>query len=408
MGALTGLRVADASEGVAGGYCTKLLASLGADVLKVERPRVGDTLRRAGPFLNDVPHLETSAVNLHLAAGKRSITLDVTSPTGASLFERLLETADGLVIGDHTSLHHSLGLASLSSRFPRLVVTQITPFGASGPRVPWLATELITMTTSGYLMMNGDADREPIKPYGHQSEYQAGLHAALGTLAAITDRDRDPNGAAEAERPARSLDVAISEAATFLTGGAIARAATFDRESSRNGTRPAGFPPEYLYPSTIRPTADGGYVYTHRHNRFPNLLAALMQEPRLAASDLLAQPLGHADETDAMMDRWLATRDKWRAAEEAQELRVPFTEVLDPGEIVDDRLGQHRARAFFVDIEHPVAGVVTQPGAPIVLPACSAATSSAPLLGEHNREVYVGQLGLAPRSLARLAAAGVI
>lgn len=399
MTALSGLRVIDASEGVAGGYCTRLFAGLGADVIKVERPGTGDTLRRAGPFLHDLPHTETSALHLQLGAGKRSVTLDVNSPTGADVLLGLLARAD-VFVTNAARTGGRLSAAALSERFPQLIVASVMPFGSAGPRAEWRGTDLVAHAMGGYLAMTGDPDREPVKPYGHQAEYQAGLHAALGVMAALASRERCGSGG-------QHVDVSTAEASSFLAGGALARAFIFGRESKRNGVRPVGFPPEYLYPSSIRPCA-GGHVYVHRHNRFPDLLAALMHEPRLAASDVLARPLAHADETDALVDRWLASRDKWCAVEEAQELRVPFTEVLDPGEVVDDRLGQHTARGFFVDVDHPAAGTLRMPGAPLVMPAAPWTTRRAPLLGEHNSDVFGGELGLTARSLARLAAAGVM
>lgn len=399
MAALSGLRVIDATEGVAGGYCTRLLAGLGADVIKVERSVIGDSLRRAGPFLRDVPHVETSAPHLHLNAGKRSVTLDINARSGADLLGRLLAGADAFIATDSALPCQLMGDA-LGDRYPQLVVTWITPFGTTGPRAGWLATDIVAHAMGGYLAMTGDPDREPVKPYGEQSAYQAGLHAALGIVAAVVARDRFGAGG-------QQVDVAAVEASSFLIGGALARAFIFGRESTRNGTRPVGMSAEYLYPSVIRPCADG-HVYVHRHNRFPDLLAALTQEPRLAAPDVLSQPLGHADETDTLIDRWLATRDKWQAVAEAQDLRVPFTEVLDPCEVVEDRLGQLTARGFFVETEHPVTGAVRVPGAPLVMSASPWATRRAPLLGEHNRDVYCGELGLTVRSLTRLAAAGVI
>ena len=400
MTALSGVRVVDASEGVAGGYCTKLLAGLGAGVIKVERPGIGDTLRRTGPFLHDIPHAETSALHLHLNAAKRSVTLDITAASGAALLLRLLARADVFITRDAAPLPVSLSVAALCERFPELIVTSMTPFGFTGPRAGWRATDIVAHAMGGYLAMTGDPDREPVKPYGHQAEYQAGLHAALGVVAGLTSRERCGAGG-------QHVDVAMTEAASFLIGGALARSFMFGRESKRNGSRPVGLPPEYLYPSTIRPCASG-HVYVHRHNRFPDLVAALMHEPRLAAPDVLAEPLGHADETDALIDRWLASRDKWRAVEEAQELRVPFTEVLDPGEVVEDRLGQHTARDCFVDVEQPAAGTVRMPGAPVVMPATPWTMRPAPLLGEHNEEVFAVELGLSRRGLARLSAAGVV
>ena len=400
MMALSGLRVIDASEGVAGGYCTRLLAGYGAYVIKIERPHAGDTLRRAGPFLHDIPNRETSSPQLHLGAGKRSITLDLNTPTGIDLLLQLLANADVFIERDDHQRRPLLSAEALYARFPNLIVASITPFGATGPRADWLATDIVAHAIGGYLAMTGDPDREPVKPYGEQSAYQAGLHAALGIATALAARDRDVAGG-------QHVDVASSEASSFLIGGALARAYVFGRESTRNGTRPVGLPPEYLYPSTIRP-CDGGHVYIHRHNRFPDLLAALTHEPRLGAPDVLARPLGHADETDALLDGWLASRDKWRAVEEAQELRVPFTEVLDPAEVVEDRLGQLTARGFLTEVDHPVAGRVMALGAPIAMPASPWVVRRAPLLGEHNAEVLGGELGVSARSMARLAAAGVI
>ncbi len=399
MTALSGLRVIDASQGVAGGYCTRLLSGLGADAIKLERPIIGETLRHAGPFLNDVPNIATSASQLHLGAGKRSVTLDIGVLSGADLLGRLLTNADVFVANSPTQLPQRMR-DELGDRFPNLVVTWLTPFGTNGPRANWRSTDIIAHAIGGYLAMTGDPDREPVKPYGEQSAYQAGLHAALGIVAALAARDRTGAGGQE-------VDVAAAEASSFLIGGALARAFIFGRESTRNGTRPVGMPPAYLYPSVIRPCANG-HVYVHRHNRFPDLLAALTHDPRLAAPDLLAQPLGHADETDELVDRWLATRDKWQAVREAQEVRVPLTEVLDPGEVIADKLGQLTARAFFVETEHPVAAVIRMPGAPIIMPASPWTTRRAPLLGEHNRDVYCGELNVTPRSLSLLAAAGVI
>jgi crotonobetainyl-CoA:carnitine CoA-transferase CaiB-like acyl-CoA transferase len=397
IGSLDGVRIIDASSGVAGGYCTRLLAGLGADVLKIERPGRGDSLRRASPFPRDAPHRETSAQHLHLNAGKRSITLDAGSRTGAALLRRLLEGADALIC-DGSDAHPSVALDALRGPYPRLIVATVTPFGADGPLAGWRATEIVSMAAGGYLWLNGDPDRAPVKPYGDQAHYQAGLHAALGVVAALHAREANAGGG-------QHVDVSMQEAAGFLTAGALQRETLMRRPQVRAGPRPAGFAANRLYPSTVRPCADG-HVHVHCHNRFPDLVSVLMQEPRLAAPDVLAEPLGHADEIDALMDVWLAKRTRADAVAEAQELRVPMAEVLDPSEVV--RHPHLRERGFFVTVEHPVAGKVTQPGAPMVMGATPWRSGRAPLLGEHNVDVYYGELGLSPRELARLAAAGVV
>jgi crotonobetainyl-CoA:carnitine CoA-transferase CaiB-like acyl-CoA transferase len=394
--ALDGVRVVDISEGVAGGYCTKLFAGLGADVVKVERPGVGDGIRRAGPFVDDVPHIETSLLHLHLATGKRSLTLDVRTRSGTAILRALLKRADVLVAG-YDGL---TTIADVEQSFPELIVTSVTPWGSDGPRARWRRSEIVTMAASGYLSLNGDPDREPVKPYGDQAQYQAGLHAALGTLAALRAREQQHAGG-------QRVDVSAQEAAGFLTAGALQRQVLMRRPQVRCGPRPAGFAPNRLYPSTIRPCADG-HVHVHCHNRFPELISVLMQEPRLATPEVLSEPLGHADEIDALMDAWLAKRTRAEAVAEAQELRIPMTEVFTPAEVVDDVLGQHAARDAFACVEHPVVGTVTQPAAPIVMRATPWRVARAPLLGEHTGEVLCGELGLSTRELARLAAAGVV
>jgi len=397
MLALEGVRVIDLAGGVAGGYCTRLLAGLGADVLKVERPRTGDVLRRTPPFAG-APSRETAAIHLHLNAGKRSITLDAATPTGASLLARLLARAGVLITGVKAPAPAG-DPASLAARWPELIHVSVTPLGATGPRAAWRAPELIAFALSGYLSLNGDPDREPVKLYGSQAELQGGLHAALAVAVAIIARER---GA-----PAQHADVSCAEAAGSLLSGALARHALMRRPQVRNGPRPAGFGPERLYPSTVRPCADG-HVHVHCHNRFPDLLSVLMDAPRLAAPGVMDAPLGHADEIDALIDGWLATRTRGEAVAEAQELRIPMTEVLDPREVVADAAGHHAARGAFVRIAHPVAGDVLQPGAPLRPAASPWRVARAPLLGEHNAPVFSGDLGIAPRALARLAAAGVI
>jgi formyl-CoA transferase len=392
-GSLHGLRIIDTSEGVAGGYCTRFLAGLGADVIKLERPGVGDSLRRAGPFPGDVVHAETSVMHLHLNAAKRSVTLALASASGLRLFARLLETADACVTDDPAVAEHAGRIQT------HLVISTITPFGASGPRAGNPGTDLVTMAAGGYLSLNGDPDREPVRPYGDQSEHQAGLHAALGTLAALRAR--------EGGAPGQLVDVSMQEASGFLTAGALQRHALMRRTQTRAGARPAGFAPNRLYPSTVRPCVDG-HVHVHCHNRFHDLISVLMDEPRLAEPDVLAEPLGHADEIDALMDRWLATRSRREAVAEAQDLRVPMAEVFNPGEVMDDELGHLRERGFFVDVAHPVAGAVRQPGAPVVMPASPWRIRRAPLLGEHTVDVLCGDLALSRCDLTRLSAAGVV
>ncbi len=387
---LSGLRVVELAEGVAGPYCGRLMAGLGADVLKVEPPG-GDSTRRDGPFPGDAPDRERSGLFLHLNTGKRSVVLDL--PADGRAFEALIEGADVLVVGDRPSRLAARGidLGLLRERFPRLVVTSVTPFGLTGPYAEFLGDELVVYALSGYMSLTGAAERPPTKAYGSLLQYQAGGHAALGTMAALFARQFTGEG--------QVVDVSAMEAGTFMLGGVEQRAYFYGESLRRNGTRLVGVPPQQPYPSTIRPCRDG-YVHAHSNNRYRELLAALIPDERLLAPDLLMNMTGHADEIDAILDDWLKDRDRREVVREAQELRLPFTEVFTPGEVMAEE--HHRARGSFVTLDHPGAGPVVQPTGPMRLSETPWRDRPAPMLGEHspNAAGWLSQ----PRVWARRAA----
>jgi len=354
--------------GVAGPYCGKLLAGLGADVLKLE-PRAGDVTRRAGPFPGDVSDSERSGLFVHLNTGKRSEVLELTDARGRARLEAMLADADVVIVGMRPAELRDVGIefADWRHQCPRLVIASVTNCGLSGPYADYLGGELISYALGGYMMLTGSPDREPIKAYGEVVQYEAGAHAALGILAAVLARRFTGQG--------QIVDVSAMEAATFLLGAVEQAAHFYGRIARRNGTRLLGFPPEHSYPSTIRPCKDG-FVHCHSNNRHLDLLAALIPDERLLAPEILGSMLGHADEIDAIMDPWLADKGRLAVVAEAQTLRLPFTEVMTPGEAMDD--AHHRERGSFVTIDHPGAGPVTQPGAPFRMSATPWLVAPAP------------------------------
>lgn len=371
--ALDGLRVLELATGVSAPYCGKLLAGLGADVIKLE-PEAGDSTRRDGPFPGDIAHPERSGLFLHLNTGKRS-QLDDGTPT----LEAHLAGADVVIVSLSPSALAARGidLQVWRSRYPRLVIGSVTSFGLSGPYADFAGGELVAYALGGYAMLTGSPDREPLKAYGSLVEYQAGAHLALGVLAAL--RAREFTGEAQV------VDCSAMEAATFMLGGVEQGAHFYGRIARRNGTRLLGFPPEHSYPSTIRPCRDG-YVHCHSNNRYLDLLGALIPHPRLADPEVLATMMGHADEVDAIMDEWLADKDRDEIVRTAQELRLPFTEVRTPSEVLTEP--HHLERGSFVSVDHPGAGPTLQPGAPMRLHRTPWVTAPAPLLGQHRGETW--------------------
>ena len=368
--ALHGLRVLELATGVSGPYCAKLLAGLGADVIKLEPPG-GDPSRDAGPFRRDTPNPNASGLFLHLTTGKRSATLDTWPDPAAPFAASLLEGADVLLLSLRPAelAAAEINLEDIQRRHPQLIVTNLTTFGMTGPYANYLGDELIAYALGGYMMLTGSPDREPLKAYGDLIQYQAGGQAALGTMAALFAREQTGLG--------QLVDVSVMEAATFLLGGVEQNAYFYGRVARRNGTRLLGFPPEHSYPSTIRPCADG-FVHCHSNNRFADLLGALIPDPRLTDPELLRTPTGHADEIDAAMDAWLVDKTRVDVVRQAQELRLPFTEVMEPGEVMLEP--HHKERGSFVEVNHPHAGLILQPAAPFRMSETPWVTSPAPSL----------------------------
>ena len=396
-GLFDGVRVVELADGLPGPFCGKLLAGMGMDVVKVEPPR-GDSARRDGPFPGAVPHPEKSGQFLHLNTSKRSLTADTGTADGQTILRGLLTNADIVILDLPPSRLAALHLepACLQQEWPRLIVASVTPFGLSGPYAEYLGPELVACALSGYMTLTGFPDREPLKPYGSLLGYQAGLHAATGSLAALIDREQSGTGAL--------IDVSIMEAGVFLLGSAQLAAHFFGKRIVRDGARNVGGTRDGGYPSTIRP-CKGGFVHCHLNARHRDLLSVLMPDPRWDNPELMKFMHGHADEIDAIMDDWLADKDKFEVTRMAQELRLPFTEVMTTGEVMHDE--HYRERETFVAVQHPVAGEVVQPGAPLRMTGFDWRTEAAPTLGHDTREL-LGSLGYTAEDMVSLRAAGVI
>ncbi|MFQ5827166.1 MAG: CoA transferase, partial [Dehalococcoidia bacterium] len=195
-GALSGLRVVEWAQMVAGPYCAKLMADLGAEVIKIEPPARGDEARGRGPFLGDEPHPEKSGLFLYLNTNKLGITLDPGTPTGKRLFGELIKGADILVEDKALQKLKELGLdyGSLREINPQLIVTSITPFGHSGPYRNYRAYPLNVFHSGGEGYMTPFAPlndplspgRPPLKVGKYAGEYVAGISAAGATMVALS------------------------------------------------------------------------------------------------------------------------------------------------------------------------------------------------------------------------------
>ena len=233
-GALAGLRVLELAENVAAPYCAKLLADLGADVIKIERPG-GDPSRRRGPFPDDQPHPERSALFLYLNTSKRSKVLDLEIEADRARFQALVDDADILIEdrapGELEGL--GLGFGVLSKRNPGLIVCSLTPFGQSGPNRLFKSEHLNLYHGGGHSspFAAPKGNRAPSRAGGYLGEYDSGLTAAVGTLGAVYARENDGHG--------QHLDVSKQEAMMCLERVTIGRFAN-ERDPFAGSGGPGG------------------------------------------------------------------------------------------------------------------------------------------------------------------------
>ena len=396
--ALEGVRVLELSQHISGPYCTKMLAAFGAEVIKVEKPGEGDGARRTGPFLADKPPPERSGLFLYLNTGKKGITLNIESPAGLKVIKKLVKTIDVLVENFEPWIMPGLGLdyGTLNKTNPRLVMTSISNFGQSGPYRDYKATSIIEYALSGHLYITGEPDREPLQGPGPQPEYQGGLHGFFGTMLALYSREETGLG--------QWVDVSIMEAmagfhqftiTNYTYGGEIKR---------RTGNRYAAQPQ-----ITIHPCKDGHVALSASTPLQREMLYSLAgmpelrDDPRFQTRDDI---IVNADAFDALLLPWFKERTKDEIFHTCAEWRIPCTPVSSPEELLNDP--HYKARDFWVEVDHPKAGRLTYPGAPFKMLETPWQAGRAPLLGEHNEEIYCGQLGYSEEDLVRLSQGGVI
>jgi crotonobetainyl-CoA:carnitine CoA-transferase CaiB-like acyl-CoA transferase len=395
--ALAGLRVVELCGMIAGPYCAKVLADLGAEVLKVEGPVGGDPARRAGPFPQDMPRRERSGLFLYLNTNKLGVTLDVATASGQRLLRGLLRDADILVEDLPPGCAGALGLSyeALAAACPQLIVTSITPFGSSGPYRDWRVYHLNLYHGSGHSSFIYQDPREaakgPVVGGGYIGEYDVGLAAALAALAAVSGRQKTGRG--------QQVEVSKQEALVALERVDISRFANDPTPVRRPG----------MVGGLVR-CRDGYVVITAVQNRQWQGLVGLMGNPAWAQEEICRDEISrslHRNELQPHVEEWAAHYTGEELYRRGQDANVPVGPVRTVAEVM--AWEQARERGFFADIEHPEAGRLEYPGAAYQFSETPwRAERPAPLLGEHNDEIYCGRLGYSRRDLVRLSAAGVI
>ncbi|MBI2876679.1 MAG: CoA transferase [Candidatus Tectomicrobia bacterium] len=398
---LEGLKVIECGHFIAAPFCAKLLADLGAEVLKVEAPGQGDRSRDHGPFRGDLPHPEGSGLFLYLNANKRGITLNLGSAEGRQILDDLLRGADVLIEDHPPQQAEALGLsyATLAESHPRLIVTSLTPFGQTGPWRDRQAYDLNACAISGISWAIGQPDREPLSLPLSQGEYQAGLNAAAATLAALLARKRTGRG--------QQVDISQTDLLAFYAAVNSLLFTPHALRWHRAGRRAFGSGGRYPY--TILPCKDG-YVCLIARARpeWERFLQAIgspswADDPRYQNRYRMGKE--YPDEVDALLLPWLKEHTKEEIFAFCRRHQIPFAPVREIAEVMEDP--QLKARGFWEEIDHPEAGRFRSPGLPYAMAPPPTSRRPAPRLGEHNAEVY-GQLGVSPETQARWKREGIV
>jgi benzylsuccinate CoA-transferase BbsE subunit len=404
MGALDGLRVLDLA-GPMGLYCGKLLADLGADVIRVEPPD-GGPVRRLGPFFEDTPDIERSLFHWHFNANKRGITLDLEKSEGAALFRRLAVRSDVVIetfkpgwLGDL-----GLGYRDLAAEHPGIIVASITPFGQSGPYNHYEGEELIGQAAGGLLWMCGWPDRPPVMMGGGPALHQASTEGAAATLIALEMREYTGTG--------QHVDVSVqacmpltlmTSMPQYYTLGELRKPRVGDFHGSAiNG---------------MFKCSDGyaDFRFGGRAGQWDSVVAWMdaagmaedLGEERFKdpAYRREAEVFHHIDD---VFQRFIVRFTREEAVDTAQRMGMWSGAVYTVEDMLRDP--QLEARDFFVEVEHENFGrSFTYPGPPFVMSETPVRRPTrAPLLGEHNAEIYESELGLPRREVDSLRAAGVV
>jgi crotonobetainyl-CoA:carnitine CoA-transferase CaiB-like acyl-CoA transferase len=405
-GILAPYRVLDLSD-ESGFSCGKILADLGADVIKIEPPQ-GDTARRLGPFPNDVPDPEKSLYFISYNAGKRGITLNVGTPRGRDLLNRLASRADFLI---ETFPPGTLDRKDFE---PRLIVASITPFGQTGPYRNYKGSDLIVMAMSGLMSLIGEPGKMPLRVSLPQSPMWAGMYAAAGVLIAHYHRQLTNVG--------QHVDVSMQSALLWALANAPAFWSTNRTAPARGGSYITGRSMTGACMRAIYECKDGYInfiIYGGKAGRRSNqALAGWMAEHGLATDVLLKKDWNRfsietstqveIDEIEGPTMKLFMKYTKAEFLEEAFRRQMIGYPVANARDILQDP--HLKDREFWQSVDESLFGM------PFRYPGMFAKFSQmgprnfrpAPRLGEHNNDIYEGELGLNRAEMTKLREENVI
>lgn len=401
--ALDGVVVLDLTQFEAGTVCTQTLAWLGATVIKLERPLVGEQGRGSSA---DRPGADSWGFLL-VNNNKQSVTVDLKHPEGKVLVRRLIEKADVFIENFAPGVIEKLGFAyeAVSRINPRIIYAQIKGFGTDGPYAAFPAFDAIGQAVGGAVSITGEADGPPMHAGTNLADSGSGYHCAIAILAALYQRTATGVG--------QRVEVAMQDVVINFSRSAWARQLMTGAAAPRVGNN---MPMAPVAPCGVYPCKPGGpndyvFIYTSRwpgSRQWDHLLGVigrsdLSGDPRFATPESRYE---HRSEVDALISAWTRERTKEEAMAALGSAGVPAGAVFSTLDLSSDPY--LRQRGTMVEIEHPVRGKFVLPGNSIRLSASAVPIRPAPLLGQHTEAVYKGLLGLSDAELERLRRANVI
>lgn len=412
-GALSDLRVIDLAD-EKGMLCGRILGDLGADVIKIEKPG-GDRARRIGPFYHDVPDPNKSLYWFAFNTNKRGITLDIESERGKEIFRKLAESADVVIESFQPGYLDSLGLgyAALGKINPKVILTSITGFGQEGPYRSYKSADIVAWAMGGLMNQTGDSDRPPLQVSLPQSFIAASTYAAEGTLVAIYGRDLTKSG--------QHVDVSAIETLAWVGSESFPFWYALGQNRSRSGSRilrtggilsPQIFKSRDSYVSYLIQVGRPGAERNTRMSKWldeEGLATEFIRTTdwyQLDWLDFVSSPGGLERLTGPLSKLFLRYTSK-ELFDEALKRNISLYPVASSRDTVENE--QLADRKFWVDLDHPELNErIKYPGPFAVLTGTPIQIRRrAPLIGEHNIEVYA-EAGISEPQIAELKQAGVI
>ncbi|WP_225887689.1 formyl-CoA transferase, partial [Streptomyces canus] len=392
--ALEGVRVLDMTHVQSGPSATQLLAWLGADVVKVEAPG-GDITRRQ---LRDVPDADSLYFTM-LNCNKRSITLNTKTERGRQILTALIRGADVMVENFAPGAVERMGFTweRIREINPRIVYASIKGFG-DGPYTAFKAYEVVAQAMGGSMATTGFEDGPPLATGAQIGDSGTGIHAVAGILAALLQRERTGRG--------QRVNVAMQHAVLNLcrvklrdqqrlANGPLAEYPNddFGQEVPRSGNASGGGQPGWAV--KCAPGGPNDYVYVIVQPVGWQPLSALIGRPELAGDPEWATPEARLPKLAKMfqlIEEWTSTLPKWQVLQQLNSHNIPCGPILSPKEIIEDP--SLAANDMIVEVGHPQRGTFTTVGNPLKLSDSPTTITTPPLLGQHNEDIYIGELGL--------------